>query len=63
MSDWIDHGRYYGKAAISCQFNSSESISKLGLWPKIEEGSIFRTQEYYAYFEDLKIEPDKEIGP
>jgi hypothetical protein len=40
-----------------------KSFEKLGLWPKVEEGSIFRTQEYYSYFEDLKIEPDKEIGP
>ena len=36
--------------------------SKFGLWPKVEEGSIFRTQEYETYFDDLKIEPDKEIG-
>jgi hypothetical protein len=25
---------------------TKESVLKLGLWPKVEEGSISRTQEY-----------------
>ena len=40
-----------------------ESISKIRFWFKVEAGLRFKPEEYITYFEDLKRDSNKEIGP
>lgn len=51
--------RLYFKARLK---ESYEIIAKLAILTRVEEGDVFKPEEYFRYFEDLKIEPDKKLG-
>jgi hypothetical protein len=42
---------------------SPEAVPKIGFWFKIKAGSGFNPQAYKQYAEDLKPDPNAEIGP
>jgi hypothetical protein len=57
----------YGRITTGLLFRNVrsllEAISKIGFWFKVAAGLLFKPEEYFEYFEDLKRGTNKDIGP